>query len=292
MKKISLVHLAALAATLTVTVGYSQGVVSTDRFGYTGSVERYANLSDALAGTNLVSTTAIGNRDLSLYVVQDMPAYGSDMNIIMGSWWYTTEGQGISQRGYGNVRGNSGVGFMQLYDADSSTDTSASFGFGGFDGTYWTTFSLSLTGVNAGAADYARFWVDFQGNGADKVVYHNYSLALTATGLEGVQSSGVIESNNHPTGVTGSFTALFENVSTTYTQNNGFYKVALALDMVNWAYENEADLTVYEFSPSQFAAPAPASVPDTTSTGALLVLALGTIGFMRHSRHSRRGSRD
>lgn len=278
MKQSSLVSLAALAATLTLSVGYSQGVVSTDRFGYTGTVQRYATKADAEAGINLVSTTNVSNRDLSLYVVQGMPGYGADYNIIMGSWWYTITGPA----GWGNVRGNSGVGFMQLYDLNASTDTSSSFAFGGFNGTYWTSFTMSLTGSNADPVnDYTRFWVDFQGNGADKVFYHNYSLSLTATGLEGIQTGGVIESNNHPTGVTGSITALFENVSTTFTQNNGFYQVSLTLDMENWAYENRDSLVGDPFSPSLFAAPA---VPDFANSGSLLLLALGALGLLRRSR--------
>ena len=74
----------------------------------------------------------------------------------MGSWWYTTDPSG--QNGMGNVTGNSGVWFLQLYDADSSTDTNLSMGFQNFDGTNWTEFALSISGGNAdNPNDYARF---------------------------------------------------------------------------------------------------------------------------------------
>ncbi len=219
------------------------GVLSTDRFGYDGTVTRYDTLADAQAGTNPIETTTISDRDLSVYVVK---GYGNDTNIIMGSWWYT-EDEGCDtdkgRAGYGNVNGNTGVGFIQLYDADGSTDGSLSMEFQNYDGTYWTDFVLALSGTNADYPnDYARFWVEYQGAGADKVIYHTYELTLTAGGLEGVEvAPSVIEATNHPTSVTGTYSGIFENVSTTYPQNNGFYVFNLTLSTDCWAFT--ADLT-------------------------------------------------
>lgn len=249
----------------SVAFGNVSGAISTDRFGYTGVVTRYASLADAQAGINAGATYTIGNRDLSLYIVNDLASYDFDANVIMGSWWYSTEGSD----GYGNVRGNSGQGFVQLYDADGSTDTSVDMQFGGWNGTYWTSFDLNLQGTGADYLnDYARFWVDYQGGGADKVVYHEYELNLTATGLEGVENAGLIEASNHPTNVTGTYEGIFENVSTTYPLNNGFYTFSLTLDMDNWAWGVQNDLDPNQFADSYFAAPVAVPAP----AGALLVL--------------------
>jgi hypothetical protein len=263
--------------TLSVKGTSIDGLISTDRFGYTGSVQRYDTLSDAIAAQNVKSTTTIGNRDLSITVVQGMPSYGSDFNVLMGSWWYTTEGD----MGWGNTRGNSGVGFLQIYDDNASTITNASFGFSGFDGTYWTDFNFSLTGTNADYNDYARMWVDYQGSGADNVLFLNYNISLTASGLQGVQTGGVIEADNHPTGVTGTFTALFENVSTTFPGNNGYYAMTLDLNMDNWAYEQGSALNPkWPFAPSTFAV----HTPDGGATVGMIGLVLGLLALYHKKR--------
>lgn len=273
---------AALLVALAVPAWASSlGVISTDRFGYSGTVTRYATLADAQSGANAIGSYAIGNRDLSLYIVNGMPSFGADYNIIMGSWWYTTDSLG--RAGYGNTTGNSGQGFVQIYDSDASTDISQSFAFGNFDGTFFTTFAMSLTGENADyPSDYARFWVDYQGGGADKVIYHSYALNLTAGGLEGVMNGGVIEAFDQPESVNGTYAGIFENVSTTYPQNNGFYAFDLSLSMVNWAWTNRDSLTgEYPFADSYFAATVPAPEP-----GSMLLLGSGLLGaaFMRRRK--------
>ena len=86
------------------------------------------------------TTINIGDRDLSLYILNGYSDGSQNQTVIMGSWWYTTDPSGIP--GYGNTHGNTGIGFIQLYDATAATTTSASMGFSGFDGTNWTTFNL------------------------------------------------------------------------------------------------------------------------------------------------------
>ena len=245
--------------------------VSTDRFGYTGVVRRYATLADAQQGINQIGDdTAISNRDLALYVVKDLAAYDDDINVIMGSWWYTTaentngypkdhpDGDRLYS-GHGNTRGNSGRGFLQLYDEDGSTDLGVGAHFGAFDGSHWTELHVYIAGQGADSAnDYARFWVDFQGSGADRVIYHSYTLDFTATGLQGVETApGFIEATNHPTGVSGTYTGIFENISTTFPENNGFYTFELVLDMDNWSFSVGDEALNGNFYDSYFAGGGP-----------------------------------
>jgi hypothetical protein len=149
---------------------------------------------------------------------------------------------------------------MQIYD-DGSTDTSIDMEFSNFNGTHWTEFNINLTGENTTVDDYGRFSV--YDNVNDGGIWYEYSLSLTASGLEGVEDmSGIIEAFNHPTNVTGSFTGLFQlTENQTSPANQGYYTVNLTLDMTNWAWENQASLDPYSFADSYFAAvPEPATM--------------------------------
>lgn len=231
------------AAFLTLTAGTvhasTGGFVSTDRFGYSGTVTRYGSLADANSGTGALEIVSIGDRDLSLFFAQN-DTQEADFNYMSGSWWYTTDSSGIA--GWGNTTGNTGPGFMQLYDADASTDTSVSMNFSNQVGGFYTQFDLSVTGSNADASDFSRLSVFDNVN--DGGIWHNYALNMTATGLEGIETApGIIESSNHPIGVTGSITGVFEiTENQTSPANQGFYVFNFDLSMTNWAWDNQGDL--------------------------------------------------
>ena len=216
-----------------------------------------ATLSDAQNNANAKSTINVGDRDLSVYI-----ASGSD-NIVMGSWWYTTADNTNGelkdrpagdryQSGWGNTNGNTGVGFVQLYEGAAQTVSSQAMSFGNFNGTNWTSFTINETGANASyASSYARF-SPFASNVNDKGIYHSYNLSLTATGLLGLETSpGVIEAFNHPTGVSGSYSGLFENTSSDLSKV-GFYTFSFSLNTNNWAFAQGNAALNGDFSDSYF----------------------------------------
>jgi len=292
LHQITLCKCAIIAATVTAaaftgvaSAASTGGVFSTDRLGYTGSVVRYATLADAQNAANPVDTIAIGenvsdnnyeHRDASFYFVDNAIAYDTDYNILVGSWWYSI----TTGSGNGNINGNTGVGFMQLYDEDGSTDTSVSMDFSNFDGTYWTDFTLSAEGANADTAnDFARFSaID---NVYDAGTYLEYALDVTVSGLEGSLSGGEIVANNHPTGVTGSFTAIFELADPDSAVNDGFYTIDLIFDMENWAFANNGMLVgPYEEGGNIYSSLFVANVPVPAAVW-LFGSALGLLGWAR-----------
>jgi hypothetical protein len=233
-------HLTAATVALATTTAALAGYVRTDRFGYDGTITRHDTLADAQNGNSIVNTISVTDRDLSLGIANN-DSIVSDRNLALGSWWYTTDSQG--RAGWGNTNGNTGVGYMQLFDDNGSTDTSVSMGFANFDGTNYTDYVLSIEGQNADAADFSR--LSAIDNVNDGGIWHSWSINLTATGLEGKElgSSGIIESTNQPTGVTGTITGIFqitENQGS--TANEGFYAVSFDLNMDNWAWDNRNDL--------------------------------------------------
>ncbi len=71
--------------------------------------------------------------------------------------------------------------------------------FQNFDGTYFTDYRLTVSGVNATQTSSLARFSPFAVNTNDSGIYHNYTLDLLATGLQGTQVSPfLIESMNHP----------------------------------------------------------------------------------------------
>lgn len=291
-----------LTSTVVVIAGFTSSAeagafFATDRFGYTGTVTRYDTETEARDGANPLDSVEIKDvagddsrehRDAAFYFANDYT--GSNANILLGSWWYSTEGSA----GHGNINGNTGIGFMQLYDDDGSTDTNATMKFQNFDGTYWTEYRLTIDGEQATPADdYARF--SAYDNVHDAGRYIEYSLDVTAKGLQGTMTGSAIEANNHPTGVDGSLSAIFtfEGDGDGYPDSAGpgagwgddFYAIDLTFDMQNWAFANRDSLTYPSdgFADSQFVQTVP-----TPST--LAVLGAGLLGLGAVNRRRRRAA--
>ncbi len=248
------------------------GVVETDRFGYTGTTTRYATLADALASTNPLNTISIGNRDVSLSIVKNV-GFDFDRNIVLGAWWYSTHSSG--NPGAGNTRGNTGIGYMQIYDNDASSRTYLRLGFTGYDGTFFRKYIVELNGQNAGAAALARF-SPFVPNTQDGGVYLAYQLNLLVDGLEGVWvGPNAVESLNHPTSVSGSLTGIFQNTSANAAKQ-GFYTFTLNFDMDSWAWANRDNLTypLTGFADSYFYG---GVIPEPHATAALLLVLAGIV---------------
>lgn len=277
----------AALATLTLISGAAfampGGLVSTDRFGYSGSVTRYGSLADAQSGMNSIDSVSIGDRDLSMYFAHN-DSMEADFNAMLGSWWYTTDAQG--RAGWGNTRGNTGPGYLQLYDSDASTDTSVSMNFSNFDGTYYTDFELNVSGENANTNDdFSR--VSVYDNVNDAGIWHSYSLNMVATGLQGVMTApGIIEANNHATGVTGSITGIFElTENQTSPANQGFYVIDFDLSMINWAWDNQANLMTQDDFGNPIADTFGASLFRTVPTpGSFALLGMGGLIGTRRRR--------
>lgn len=273
MKKITVISLIATVL-LSATSLFGQGdFLRTDRLGYTTTIVRYDTLADLQAGVNAVDTINLGDRDFSINYWEDTRLFAR------AAWFYTTDPSG--QQGVGNTRGNNGPGFMQMYDDDYSTVNSARLYFDGFDGTNWTEARFRATGTNAIYPDEVARWSVYN-NDNDEGIFHSYSLDLTLTGLQGQQvSPDQIVANNHPTGVSGKMTSVFEITSTdTGPQDLGFYAVEMTFNMNSWAWDNRDQLTypANGFRDTFVVAP---PVPEPAEIGMLSLIGLGALLLVR-----------
>jgi hypothetical protein len=253
-----------------------------DAMGYTGSGTRYSSLADAQSETNQTGSFTFSARDAGLYITHDASSFEPsfpDANIFLTSWYYTTQDNtnGFPKddpngdryySGFGNPN-NTSNSFMQLYDADGNTDSSAT---GFWTSTAYDTFQLNIIGSNAlpgSGGDSARMW---DGATAGGVTFVEYALSITATGLNGAFNpiSGLVESNVHPATVTGTFTGIFTNAT------GNFFRFNLTLDGDQTWAELQGDAALNgNFSNSAFGA---APVPEPASVAAL---GLGALALLR-----------
>jgi hypothetical protein len=296
----------------------------TDRLGYGGTITRYANMQDATDMVNAIGVFTVParvtaspfntqSRDVRLHFIKDMTGK-TDFNKFQMNFTYTTA-DNTNGKPKDDPTGNnfySGlnnpnrtqVGRVQLFDDGGSTDTFFRADWGGFDGTHFTTLKLRVVGANADPVlDTARVWdgsTDVNNTNQIAGTMISYDLNITLSGLTGLldTNTGLISADNHPTGVTGTFSGLFQNTGSDPARH-GFYQFNLALNLDNWAFAQGNPNLNGNFFESFFisdAAPAgPAEPPDPTpppilvpAPNAVALVFLGIAAF-RSSRNSRRG---
>ncbi|MBX3097120.1 MAG: PEP-CTERM sorting domain-containing protein [Fimbriimonadaceae bacterium] len=281
-----------LTAALSVTAAsQAQFFAFTETIGYDGTITKYATLADAQNQQNAVSGPhAVAQRDHYAYVVDGVGSFGSDANFFGTAWYFTTEentnnlpkddpGGNRWYSGWGNPN-NTNTGFVQLYDDNANTHISRS---GAWTDTNYDTFVLTVTGLNAGATDYARLWnaPNTGGPAGDTAgTFISYSYSATFGGLVGTPQSGLIVSDTvDPTSVTGSFTGIFQNTSTTNPGSNGFYVFNLSLNNISWAVAQGNAALNGDITTSQFGA---AAVPEPAT---MIALGAGLLAFARRRRN-------
>lgn len=241
--------------TVTVAVGLAVGSLSfagewfagVDEIGYTGSITRHATLADANANVNVIGGPhAIPQRDgyVSAANATTNPAFFPTSFLVGTAWYYTIEDNTNGKpkddpdgdryySGWANPN-NTNVGFVQMFDDDASTVSSM---LGQWTDLTYSTYTLFGTGTNSGVAESARLWDAPGPNGFPQNtagIFRSWTLNMTFTGLSGTPSGGLIVHTGTIGGVTGSFTGVFENTSTTNVGANGFYRFTLNYNMTSW----------------------------------------------------------
>ncbi len=276
--------LALACAGLMVTALHAQGFyVSSDRFGYSGTIERYTTLADALAGTNAVfgSPFSVPARDLGLYMVGGNPLFGgaewANAAVFLSAWY---------QNG-GNTPSNQNYGFIQMYDVEGGSVQSM---HGDWLDASMTTYGFSLTGGNTvydgcsdGSGDCGRLWNAGSTPGASVVTageFYSYAVNFTAFGLTPAAwdpSTLVYLSVSEPTSVAGSLMGIFHNTNPVDPASNGWYKYDLTMSLDDWAYANFVESGNNEFYPSPSYFGATDVVPEPAS---LVLLGTGMLGLI------------
>ncbi len=196
----------------------------TDNAGYTGSWTRYATLADAQINANPLSSGAIPQRNLGVYVSNNLTPPGNPVgnaSIFTTNWYSST----TAVPGTGNSS-NTSLGFFQMYNDPTNGNT--------VNNSFWDQSLKTLTlnesggGVPGVPGAESRFSplaglgiVETQGN------YLQYAFTATASGLTGTPNGGNIEDiTSGASNFTGAFNAIFQNTGGNPALE-GFYNISL-----------------------------------------------------------------
>jgi len=277
---------AAICVGFVETTQAAPFYVSSDRFGYTGTISRYASVADAQNGVNPTATYAAPQRDLALLAIQDAPGLGfvpanppSEFSFLTAFFLPGPDGTIESNPN------NDPVGFIQIRDVNGSTITSAE---GQFLDPNRTTFQLSLTGANAlpgSPGDDARLFNANPSHASDKLsptlsegTFLSYALNATFTGLTPAINNGTFFDSTNQTpalSVAGTFTGIFQNTNPVDPTFNGIYRADLTLNNINFAVANGI------LTPADGGFGAAVVVPEPTS---LALLGFGGLCLLARSR--------
>lgn len=253
-------------------------------FGYTGTVTAPNGTAYTVPGfVSTPNSTSYPGRDAAVLLTHNAPiadagAGTTDTVRFATNWFASTDGK---EDGANNPN-NTNVGFVQLFDTDSSGVTHIS---GGWTNRSLTTFTLEITGQNGGTGDghLSRLWDAPQMNGSTEDtggVFGPYRLQLAATfapGAASQESPRWYSTQAAPVSLTGSFTGSFTN---TGPATPGPYSFNLTFDDVSWAGAN--DLT-----PGSYFGGTVTAVPEPSVFGmfgaGLLVLG-GFVAFDRRRK--------
>ncbi len=284
--------LAAGAVSLAAASTAMAASVSFDGFNYSGTVTKYASLTDAQNGVNGTATaiaTAINGANSTLPNARDGGFYGNTDTgefIVQTLWWYSPD-PATSTYGLGNPN-NSNNGFVQLYDLDGSSVSSYNMG--------WSAdrkqFNVQATGANAtNADDFARLWPAPNPGGAASISagnYLSYDFQMTASFANAAAvSGGDAATSERPVNIAGTFSGLFENTGSS-PADNGFYTFDFVLgtgsaaEAGDWSYPGEG--TFSQVASSDFIAPAPVPLPAGLP---LIAVAMAGLGFVSRRARTR-----
>jgi len=269
----------------------AQTVANSMRFGYTGTVTRYATIFDAQKSVNAVATGTLSgalSRDFCMKFSRDS---GSDHLLLGTGWFLTTTGP---DKGNGNPS-NKNTGFVQLQDNSLASLTP------GAVNSKWdnarTTFTLNLSGTNALDGTHPQYNTRLWNTTADSGqggTFLDYDFSMVATVADAAvwdAAQGMYISNTDPTSVTGYFRGLFQNTSevpgSIGTLHQGYYVFDFGLNLDSWAYDNRAlfdavtGLTENKYEVSKFGS----AIPESSTYALLLGMAsLATVGLLRWRR--------